>query len=285
VYNGNANINPVVNDGSATASLTIGSSVASGDNAVVTVSTTLPHNFTNGDIITIPDCDAPFFNSDRVAITVINTTTFSYPISTNISTGFAVITGTSSGGFIVSDDPATVDINMAVVFTEQTGSLTLNGSPINSATVYYVRSINPSTNVITLGLAQDGISLTAAGTGTATVRNKITGTAYKGFLYQKYSGTSMAAAQVTGLLALALEKYPNMNQQDARNYIISYAKNNKLTVTTGGYNDSTSLQGGENKFAFYYKERPDTGITVPKSKEWLRPDTGLVFPRAVIKRK
>jgi hypothetical protein len=285
VYNGATNINPVVNDGSATASLTIGSSVASGDSAVVTVSTTLPHNFTNGDIITIPDCSTSFFNSDRVAITVINPTTFSYPIPINSSTGFAAITGTSSGGFIVSDDTATVDINMAVVFTEQTGSLTLNGSPINSATVYYVRSINPLTNVITLGLAQDGISLTAAGTGTATIRNKITGTAYKGFLYQKYSGTSMAAAQVTGLLALALEKYPNMTQEDARNYIISYAKNNKLTASTGGYNDSTSLQGGENKFAFYYKERPDTGITVPKFKEWLRPSAGLVFPRQIIRKK
>ena len=285
VYNGAANINPIVNDGSATASLTIGSSVESGIGAVVTVSTTLPHNFINGDTVTIPDCSTSFFNSDRVAITVINTTTFSYPISTNISIGSATITGTNGGRFTTDGNAATLDINMAVIFTEQTGSLTLNGSPIDSETVYYVRDIDFGTNEFTIGLEQDGIELTAAGTGTATVRNKITGTAYKGFLYQKYSGTSMAAAQVTGLLALALEKYPNMNQQDARNYIISYAKNNKLTVTTGGYNDSTSLQGGENKFAFYYKERPDTGITVPKSKEWLRPDTGLVFPRAVIKRK
>jgi hypothetical protein len=248
------------------------------------VSTTLPHNFTNGDIITIPDCSTSFFNSDRVAITVINPTTFSYPISTNISTGSVAITGTVDGKF-TTDAVETIDINMAVAFAEQTGSLTLNGSPINSATVYYVGTINSSTNQFTLSLTLDNTSpLTAAGTGTATVRNKITGTAYKGFLYQKYSGTSMAAAQVTGLLALALEKYPGMTQEDARNYIISYAKNNKLTVTTGGYNDSTSLQGGNNKFAFYYKERPDTGITVPKFKEWLRPLTGLVFPRQIIRK-
>lgn len=286
VYNGAANANPIVNDGSATMLLTVGSSIASGGSAVVTVSTTLPHNFTNGDIITIPDCSTSFFNSDRVAITVINSTTFSYPISTNISTGFVEITGTNSGKFTTNGNATTLDTNMAVVFTEQTGNLTLNGSAINSSTIYYVGEINYTTNEFTLSLTQDNTSpLTAAGTGTATVKNKITGTAYKGFLYQKYSGTSMAAAQVTGLLALALEKYPNMNQQDARDYIISYAKNNKLTVTTGSYNDSTSLQGGENKFAFYYKERPDTGITVPKSKEWLRPTTGLVFPRSIIKRK
>ena len=285
VYDGSANINPIVNDGSAIAFLTLGSSLSSGGVATVTVETVDPHGFINGDIVTIPDCSNLQLNSRRVPITVINSTSFSYTGFIPVSTGFAVITGTSSGGFIVSDDTATVDINMAVVFAEQTGSLTLDGSPIDSETVYYVRSINPSTNVITLGLAQDGISLTADGTGTATIKNKITGTAYKGFLYQKYSGTSMAAAQVTGLLALALEKYPNMTQEDARNYIISYAKNNILNDTEGGYNVSTSLQGGENKFAFYYKERPDTGITVPKFKEWLRPATGLMFPRQIIRKK
>lgn len=391
VYNGAANINPIVNDGSASAALAVGSSVASGGSAEVTVSTTLPHNFINGATVTIPDCSTSFFNSDRVAITVIDTTTFSYPISTNISTGFASTTGTNAGKFLavrfgadtyavtnsgasayvinssnnptlnlkrgwtytfnvnasghpfwiktaavtgtgstysagvtnngaavgtvtfvvpqnapntlyyicqfhgsmlgtinITDadaDVTTLDINMAVVFTEQTGSLTLNGSAINSSTVYYVEDINYNTNEFTLSTEPDGVALTAAGTGTATVRNKITGTAYQGFLYQKYSGTSMAAAQVTGLLAAALEKYPRMNQQDARNYIISYAKDNKMTVTTGSYIDATSLQGGENKFAFYHKERPDTGITVPRSKEWLRPNAGLLFPRPVIKRK
>lgn len=285
VYNGAANINPIANDGSATASLTIGSSVSSGGGAVVTATTALAHNFNNGDIITIPNCSTSFFNSDRVAITVIDANTFSYPISINISTGFVAITGTVDGKFTTTD-VTTIDLNMAVVFTEQTGSLTLNGSAINSETVYYVGTINTSTNQFTLSLTQDNASpLTAAGTGTATIRNTITGTAYKGFLYQKYSGTSMAAAQVTGLVALALEKYPSMTQEDARNYIISYAKNNKLTVTTGGYNDSTSLQGGNNKFAFYYKERSDTGITVPKFKEWLRPSTGLVFPRQIIRKK
>jgi len=285
VYDGSANINPIVNDGSATAFLTIGSSLSSGASATSTVSTSAPHNFTNGDIVTIPDCSNFFFNSRRVAVTVINSTTFSYPISTNISTGFVEITGTVDGKF-TTDVVTTIDINMAVVFAEQTGSLTLNGSPISSETVYYVGTINPSTNQFTLSLTQDNTSpLTAAGTGTATIRNKITGTAYKGFLYQKYSGTSMAAAQVTGLLALALEKYPNMTQEDARNYIISYAKNNKLNVTDGGYTDTTSLQGGNNKFAFYYKERPDTGITVPKSKEWLRPSVGLLFPRQIIRKR
>lgn len=118
-------------------------------------------------------------------------------------------------------------------------------------------------------------------TGSASV----TGTAWSGFLYQKFSGSSVSAAQVTGLLALALEQYPWMTQEDARNYILSYAKSGVITDTAGSYTDVSSLQGGNNKFAYYYKERPDVGILVPKSKQWLRPSTGLVFPRPSIRKK
>ena len=58
-----------------------------------------------------------------------------------------------------------------------------------------------------------------------------------------------------------------------------------MFTTQGSYTDTTSLQGGNNKFLFYYKERPDTGITVPKVKEWLRPSSGLAFPRQIIRKK
>jgi hypothetical protein len=113
----------------------------------------------------------------------------------------------------------------------------------------------------------------------------VTGTALSGYLYQKASGTSVSTAQVTGLLALALEQYPWMTQEDARNYVLTYAKAGVITDTEGGYSDITSLQGGNNKFAYHYKERPDAGVLVPKSKQWLRPSTGLVFPRSIIRKK
>ena len=103
-------------------------------------------------------------------------------------------------------------------------------------------------------------------------------------LYQKISGTSMAAAQVTGILALALETYPWMTQEDARNYILSYAKQNVMFDTTGGYLDNISLQNGNNKFAYYHRERPDDGVLLPKYRQWIRPISGVVFPRAQIKK-
>ena len=102
--------------------------------------------------------------------------------------------------------------------------------------------------------------------------------------YQKTSGSSMSAAQISGLIALALETYPWMSQADAINYIENYAKLDKMFDSGGGYLDTTSLQGGNNKFAYYHRERPDDGILLPKSRQWVRPATGVVFPRPQIKK-
>ncbi len=106
-----------------------------------------------------------------------------------------------------------------------------------------------------------------------------TGDITVGYLYQKYNGTSMSAAQVTGVLALALETYPNMTQAEAKAYIINYAKNNLMTNTGGGFNDGSSLLDGNNRILFYYKERPDTGTVFPKINYKIRPSSGAVYPR------
>jgi len=111
------------------------------------------------------------------------------------------------------------------------------------------------------------------------------GTATPGYYYQKYNGSSMAAAQVTGLLALALQTYPNLTQSEAKAYITTKgAKLSKLQVTTGGYTDTASLQGGTNRVAFYYKERKSEGSILPKFDYKLRPASGSVYPRPKIKR-
>lgn len=130
-------------------------------------------------------------------------------------------------------------------------------------------------------------SYSIADTGYSSASDSLTGTVKVGGLFQKYSGTSMATAQVTGLVALALEQYPWMTQADAKEYILNYAKAG-LMFSTGSefsYTDATSLQGGSDRISYYYKERPDTGTLIPKDRQWLRPTSGQVYPRPKIKRK
>lgn len=111
------------------------------------------------------------------------------------------------------------------------------------------------------------------------------GTVTPGYFYQKYNGSSMAAAQVTGMLALALQSYPNLTQSEAKAYVLSKGSQlGKLQVTTGGYTDTASLQGGTNRIAYYYKERKSEGTILPKTDYKLRPASGTVYPRPKIKR-
>ncbi len=112
----------------------------------------------------------------------------------------------------------------------------------------------------------------------------ITGTVWPGYFYQKYEGSSIAAAQVSGVLALALEEYPDMDQTEARNYITRYARAGLMSDTGGSYSDDLSLQGGPNKILYYYKERELTGFLSPKVNYRVRPASGLVFPRPRIRR-
>jgi hypothetical protein len=127
-------------------------------------------------------------------------------------------------------------------------------------------------------------TFTYSNTGSVVAGESADGTAYIGYLYQKYNGTSMSAAQVTGILALALQEYPDMDQAMAREYVIAYSKKNLMTVTTGSFEDSTSLQGGNNRIAYYNKERKDQGNVFPKINQRVRPLSGMVFPRIRIKK-
>ena len=142
-------------------------------------------------------------------------------------------------------------------------------------------SVNTYSTAITVNAYN---TFTYANTGSLLTSTAATGTITVGNLYQKYNGTSMSAAQVTGILTTVLETYPSMTQAQARAYIKRYAKSDKMTVSTGGYGDFSSLQGGDNKFLFYYKERPESGNTYPKINYQLRPASGMVFPRNRIRR-
>jgi hypothetical protein len=102
--------------------------------------------------------------------------------------------------------------------------------------------------------------------------------------YQLRNGTSMACAQITGILALILESYPLMTPAEAKLFVTKFARST-VNDTEGGYDDNTSLQGSANRFAYYRKERPDNGVLIPKTVRYIRPDTGAVFPRPLIRRK
>lgn len=101
---------------------------------------------------------------------------------------------------------------------------------------------------------------------------------------QKFSGTSMASPQVAGVLACMMEIYPNMSQQQAMQYILGYAKSSQITDTAGNYTDFSSLQGSENKYLFYSRERALSGTTWPKTNYFVRPLSGVLYPRYKIKK-
>lgn len=121
-------------------------------------------------------------------------------------------------------------------------------------------------------------------TGILVSSTAATGTIKPGYFYQKYNGTSMATAQVSGILTLLLETYPNMTQSEAKAYITTNAQGGKMFTTAGSYGDSTSLQSGNNKILYFYKERASEGMAFPKQNFRLRPSTGAVYPRPRIRK-
>lgn len=178
---------------------------------------------------------------------------------------------------------------------------------LNGERVYYHRGSSPSRSnidIITVGAlsssveerkrsesnAGPGVDLYAPGENIVSAVFDASGNLVTlldeggGALYQKWSGTSIAAAQVTGILALALESYPNMNQAEAKEYVLNYAKEGLMSETFNGFGDPTSLQDGPNRIVFYYKERKDDGVMIPKSTERIRPSTGQLYPRPKIRK-
>jgi subtilisin family serine protease len=105
-----------------------------------------------------------------------------------------------------------------------------------------------------------------------------------GSTYQKYNGTSMATAQVTGYLALVLEKYPAFTQSQIKTYLLSHATFGKMFESFDGYTDVTSLQDGNNLILYYYKDRAEQGTVFPSYALGVRPTDGITYPRVKIRR-
>jgi hypothetical protein len=108
---------------------------------------------------------------------------------------------------------------------------------------------------------------------------------YKGF----FNGTSMSAPQVTGIIACALETYPNMTQTQALSYIQNYANHKVLrdiplnTAYIPGVNNffptSTGLWNGPNKYAIYQPNTRPNQVYPVNDAYQSRPATGLIYPR------
>lgn len=132
---------------------------------------------------------------------------------------------------------------------------------------------SPGVNIIS--------SLHTSGGG-VTLVNDSRNSSYK---LGKYQGTSMASPQVCGAIACLLEQYPNMNQADVHQYLNEYSTKNQITATTGGYSDNTDLQGADNEYLFYKKERPDSGVSIPRYSYKARKlaDSGIKYPRTNIR--
>jgi len=104
------------------------------------------------------------------------------------------------------------------------------------------------------------------------------------YYFGKINGTSMASPQVCGVLACALEVYPNMTQAQAKSYILGIAKANQLTVTSGGATDIRDTQGTANLFLYYRKERESSGHVFPKINYQARPSSGVAYPRTQLRK-
>jgi len=104
------------------------------------------------------------------------------------------------------------------------------------------------------------------------------------FYLYKFSGTSMASPQVSGVLACFLESNPRASHADALKYITSTAKTGQIFSFNLGLTDSTDLQGSPNRYLYFYKQRLDDGFVGPKVNSGVRPSTGQTWPRPRIYR-
>jgi hypothetical protein len=106
------------------------------------------------------------------------------------------------------------------------------------------------------------------------------------FFKANQQGTSFAAPQVTGIIACALETYPNMTAAQALTYVRTYANSGVLadpTINTDFAANQlirvNSLLNAANLYMTYHPERGDRDRVYPKHDYRYRPTSGLVFPR------
>lgn len=211
-----------------------------------------------------------------------------------------ILVGAAGNYYMYQDLPTGINYNNALVY------LYLGSVPVN---YYYMRGSSPAsaTGVISVSAIDSTVSERKADFSNAGPRTDIfaAGTNIMGVYYTggttdlrnsnfkkgKMSGTSQAAPQVTGLIACALETYPNMTQAQALQYIRSTANNGVLADSAfstaygaASYLSYNTLYSGPNYYAAYQSTRSSSYQIYPKTNYFIRPTAGRTFPRNQIRR-
>jgi hypothetical protein len=108
-----------------------------------------------------------------------------------------------------------------------------------------------------------------------------------GYFKGRFDGTSAAAPHVVGIIACALETYPNMTQTQALSYIQNYADHGLLRdrpfntdyEADQWANDERILFNGPNMHARYRPNTRPNQVYPVNDAYQSRPATGLIYPR------
>lgn len=207
-----------------------------------------------------------------------------------------IIVGAAGNNYMYQDSPGGVNYDNRMVAPGLTTYYMRGSSPAAATGVICVSAIDATVTErkVDFSVAGPRTDIFAAGTNimgayyTGGVNDPRGGGYQKG----KQSGTSQASPQVCGILACAMEAYPNLTPAEALTYIKTYANQNILTgggtfSTTYGAADYLSynrLYNGPNQYAMYRQERIETDQVYPKKDFKFRPTSGLTYPRSKLRR-
>ena len=267
-------------------------------------------------------------------ITETGTTNFKFPyyddgivsdITQAISDGIIVVGAAGNESFFI-DSPYGPDYNNQIYF----GIKDESNNVILTASLYYHKGSAPGSvpGVINVGaISADStekissytnkgpgvdvfapgdwiISSVATSAGSHDILNQNTGAlVYDSrrngtYLLGRDYGTSMASAQVAGMIACLMEAYPSMNSQDALNFTKANATYYQIPQDSNDiyYTDSpvsntapsyfstrimnkNYLLGASNRYARFKKLRATTGEIYPPQDYLLKPSSGILYPR------
>lgn len=106
------------------------------------------------------------------------------------------------------------------------------------------------------------------------------------YFINRYQGTSMAAPQVAGVLALVAEMYPSMTQSEMQQWLYDNGSTDQMFDSgADDATDRTSLQGGPNRLLYWKNIRSALGRAFPRTTHKLRPSSGNTYPRPRIRRR
>jgi hypothetical protein len=131
------------------------------------------------------------------------------------------------------------------------------------------------------------VDMHAAGSGVVSAvysGGQISDSRNSNFGFSKYTGTSMAAPQVSGVIALLAESNPGMSQSEVNDWLNKNGTDALMYDTqTDDCTDFESLQGASNKILRWTNQRPESGNIFPKINTKARPDSGISWPRPRIR--